>query len=89
MSNIQWERHTGGNSATWHLRCYLKLGSDSRPHSVVLGSARKVKHKPRCRMWVVKYSVYGVDEHLATLKDMKLPEALDAARLLIMMRHSS
>ncbi len=37
-------------------------------------------------MWAVKY---GIDEHLATLKDMKLPEALDAARLLIMMRHSS
>lgn len=84
MNDIQWERHTGGNSATWQLRCYLR--EDSRPHSFVLGSARKVTNKHRCRMWVVQY---GRDEHLATLKDMKQPEALDTARLLIMLRHNS
>jgi hypothetical protein len=87
MSNIQWERHTGGNSATWQLRDYRTYAD--RPYSVVLGSARKVKNKHRCRMWVVTYAGRSYPEHLATLEDMKQPEALDAARLLIMVRHSS
>lgn len=85
MTDIQWERHTGGNSATWHLRDYRRY--DTRPYSLVLGSARKTKNKHRCRMWVVWYEAGMISEHLATLKDMKQPEALDAARLLIMMRH--
>lgn len=89
MSNIAWERHPGGNSVTWRLRDYRTYAYTDRPYSLVLGSARKVKNKHRCRMWVVTYGGSPYAEHLATLKDMKLPEALDAARLLIMMRHSS
>ena len=87
MDNIQWERHAGGQSAKWVLREYSM--SDTRPYSWVRGSARKVKNKHRCRMWVVKYETDYFSEHLGTLKDLKLPEALDAARLLIMIRHNN
>lgn len=87
MSDTQWERHTGGSSAKWVLRCYLREGS--RPYSIVLGSARKATKKHRCRMWVVTYLAAYHYEHLATLRDMKQPEALDTARLLIMLRHDA
>jgi len=92
MDNIQWERSEGGQSARWVLRKYNTdtEGLRTGPSSWVLGSARKVKNKHRCRMWVVKYAVgFGYSEYLGTLKDLKLPEALDAARLLIMIRHNN
>lgn len=83
MDNTQWERVVG-QSSKWVLR--KSVGSSSW----LLGSARKVKNKHRCRMWVVNYmGGFGYASYLGTLKDMKIPEALDAARLLIMVRHNN
>lgn len=85
--NIQWERHKGGLNEMWLLREY-RVDKNHHPqmHSVVLGSARKVKNNHRCRVWAVKYEGLVYDEHLATLKDMERPEALAAAKLLILLR---
>ena len=81
--DYQWERHTGGPKERWDLRAYNQLGD-----SAIIGTARKTKNNHRCRRWAVTFEVnYFKSIHVATLNDLKRREALDAARMLLILRH--
>lgn len=85
MTDTFWRRRPSA-LPTWELITAIKWGVGDRMYPGVLGSIRKVKNSHRCRVWVVMYEDRTY-EHLGTLKDMKLPEAREAAKLLIMVRH--
>jgi hypothetical protein len=79
----QWERRTGGMKECWDLRRYrIAFG---RTMSDVVGTTRKQKNKHRCRKWIVAASNGWDFTHVCVLDDMKRPEALEAAKMLILL----
>lgn len=91
MSTLyNWERRTGGLRERWELIRYTNGGT---AFWGAVGYIYKKKNKHRCRDWNVMCTVGQSSpwepEFVTTLKDMKRPEALDAARLLLMMQVQS
>ncbi len=79
MTNeYQWERRTGSLKPCWDLRHYV------RSESWVIGSIRKQKNSHRCRKWIVAVSNGWQLTHVRVLYDMKLPDALEAARTILL-----
>ena len=85
MNEYQWERRTGALKECWDLRYYYKevlWGLDSS----VVGSIRKQKNAHRCRKWIVavRSSTGGTFHHVCVLNDMKRPDALEAAKMILL-----
>lgn len=81
-NDYQWERRTGGLKECWDLRYYHKvmggIGSN------VIGSIRKQKNKHRCRKWIVAVNTGWDFKHVCVLDDMKRPDALEAAKMILL-----
>jgi hypothetical protein len=76
--DYQWERQTGGSKECWQLRHYLE------GFGRVVGSVRKQKNKHRCRKWSVALYNGWDFRPVCVLDDMKRPEALAAAKLILL-----
>jgi len=81
-SDYQWERRTGDLKESWNLRHYHRyLGAQA---SRVIGTIRKQKNKHRCRKWIVAVDDGWGLKHVCVLDDMKRPDALEAAKMILL-----
>lgn len=79
MTNeYKWERRTGSLKSCWELRRYTHNAS------WVIGTIRKQKRDHRCRKWIVAVDDGWQLTHVCVLYDMKAPDALEAARMILL-----